>query len=225
MNEIAFRLASRIFDQRLIGNQYRSAFIEAMIEPHLAVAEWRYVGDGWSGWDFERTDGSRLELKQSAAQQTWSVNRNLRTRGVFDIAPRTGYFYDGGPKYEPHADDGSLLLSITSPEDASMAGINDNTTVTYRVDRKPAREARLVFRPTTRPCFAPQPVQFIKSLFGAETLTIRAAPYNESHVVADFNVSELEAAIKPLREACRCSAHNLIGAQSPHGPGCEAMRL
>jgi hypothetical protein len=35
MNEIALRLASRIFDQRLIGNQYRSAFIEAMIEPYL----------------------------------------------------------------------------------------------------------------------------------------------------------------------------------------------
>jgi hypothetical protein len=33
----------------------------------------------------------RLELKQSAAHQTWSDARNLRTRGVFDIAGRTGF--------------------------------------------------------------------------------------------------------------------------------------
>ena len=70
MNEIALRLASRLFDQPLIANQYRSAFIEAMIEPYLAPHGWRYVGDGWSGWNFEHQDGGRLELKQSAAQQT-----------------------------------------------------------------------------------------------------------------------------------------------------------
>ena len=32
MNEIALRLASKIFDQRVIENSYRSAFIEAMID-------------------------------------------------------------------------------------------------------------------------------------------------------------------------------------------------
>jgi hypothetical protein len=101
MNEIALRLASKIFDQPLIGNQYRSAFIEAMIEPYLAPHGWSYVGDGWSGWDFERTDGSRLEVKQSAAKQTWSAPRNIQTRGAFDIAARTGYFYEGGSKYAP----------------------------------------------------------------------------------------------------------------------------
>jgi len=96
MNEIALRLASRIFDQPLIGNQYRSAFIEAMIEPYLAPFGWSYTGDNWSGWDFERSDGSRLEVKQSAAKQTWSAPRNLQTRGAFDIAARTGYFDDTG---------------------------------------------------------------------------------------------------------------------------------
>ena len=40
-------------------------------------------------------EGSRLEIKQSAAQQTWSGARQLVTRGAFDIAPRTGYYYEG----------------------------------------------------------------------------------------------------------------------------------
>jgi hypothetical protein len=105
MNEIARRLAARLFDKPLIENQYRSAFIEAMIEPTLESLGWRYVGDGWSGWDFEREGGKRpqdrLEVKQSAAQQTWSEGRDLRTKGAFDIAPRTGYFYEGGAKYAP----------------------------------------------------------------------------------------------------------------------------
>ena len=103
MNEIALRLARRIFDQRLIGNQYRSAFVEAMIEPHIEPYGWRYAGDAWGGFDFQRRDGSRLEFKQSAAERPWSRARQLRTRGAFDIAPRTGYFHKGGTKYEPTA--------------------------------------------------------------------------------------------------------------------------
>lgn len=102
MNEIALRLASRIFDQPLIENRFRSAFIEAMIEPYLAPHGWRYTGDGWGGYDFQHTDGSRLEVKQSAAHQTWSEPRNLKTRGGFDIAPRTaGYFSEHGSKFTP----------------------------------------------------------------------------------------------------------------------------
>jgi hypothetical protein len=101
MNAVALRLAARIFDQPLIQNQYRSAFVEAMIEePYLASSGWRYTGDGWSGWDFERSDGARLEVKQSAARQTWTEARQQQpTRGIFDIASRTGYFYEGGAKY------------------------------------------------------------------------------------------------------------------------------
>ena len=101
MNEIARRLAEKLFDQPLIENQFRSAYIEAMIGPCLEPDGWRYVGDGWSGWDFERGERpeDRLEVKQSAAHQTWSDARNIQTRGAFDIRPRKGYFYEGGTKY------------------------------------------------------------------------------------------------------------------------------
>jgi len=58
--------------------------------------------DGWSGWDFERIrDKSRLEVKQSAARQAWSVPRNLRTRGTFDIAARTGISSKAAPSMNP----------------------------------------------------------------------------------------------------------------------------
>jgi hypothetical protein len=103
MNEIARRLAALLFDQPLIQNQFRSAFIEAMIEPHLARDGWLYCGANWSGWDFEHKLGTRLELKQSAAWQTWDPFKQAASGlppkpgpGIFDIAPRTGWFDAAG---------------------------------------------------------------------------------------------------------------------------------
>jgi hypothetical protein len=58
------------------------------IEPQLEPHGWHYVGNDWSGWDFEHKNGSRLEVKQSAAKQRWCEPRNLRRRGAFDIAHR-----------------------------------------------------------------------------------------------------------------------------------------
>jgi hypothetical protein len=103
MNETALRLAALLFDQPLIQNQFRSAFIEAMIEPHLARRGWRYVGGNWSGWDFEHHCGAQLELKQSAAWQTWDPPKVAKSGlppkpgpGIFDIALRTGWFDEAG---------------------------------------------------------------------------------------------------------------------------------
>lgn len=105
-SEIALRLAKRLFDEPLIQNQYRSAFIEAMLEPYLTPNGWMYVGDNWSGWDFQHQSGTRLELKQSAAWQTWDsvkkVDNELAAKGgpgIFDVAPRTGWFDKTGAKW------------------------------------------------------------------------------------------------------------------------------
>jgi len=103
MNEIAERLAKRLFDGPVIENQYRSAFVEEMINPSLEAFGWKYAGGSWCGWDFERDDGARLEVKQSAAIQTWSNARKIKTRGAFDIASRTGYFSEEGAKWNPIA--------------------------------------------------------------------------------------------------------------------------
>lgn len=110
MNEIALRLAARLFDQRLIQNQYRSTFVEAMIEPYLARHGWRHVGDNWSGWDFEHEFGTRLEVKQSAAWQTWDPFKQAASglppkagNGGFDIASRTGWFDSAGAVWTKEA--------------------------------------------------------------------------------------------------------------------------
>src|SRR5437588_4103907 len=110
MNEIALRLAARLFDQPLIQNQYRSRFVEAMLEPYLACVGWRHVGDNWAGWDFQHdATRTRLEVKQSAAWQTWDPIKVERGRpmkpgpGIFDIAARTGWFDEAGAAWTPEA--------------------------------------------------------------------------------------------------------------------------
>lgn len=99
MNEVALRLAAKLFDRPLIQNQYRSAFIEAMLEPYLEPDGWRYAGGDWGGWDFERGE-EKLEVKQSAAHQTWKSADQPPFRGTFDIAARSGY-WEGGKKWVP----------------------------------------------------------------------------------------------------------------------------
>jgi hypothetical protein len=94
MDEIACKLASRLFDRRLIQNQFRSTYVEAMIEPILAPNGWQYTGDEWAGWDFARGD-DKLEVKQSAVHQTWSTDKPSAVS--FDIAERAGFYT--GPKW------------------------------------------------------------------------------------------------------------------------------
>lgn len=80
-----------MFSGPVMQNSLRSMYVEEQVGVLLG-SRWRSVGADWAGWDFESLDGVRLEVKQSAAKQSWSQSR--ASRGSFDIAPRTGR-YDG----------------------------------------------------------------------------------------------------------------------------------
>jgi len=79
------------FDRPLITNVYRSVIAEAMVDAALRPA-WTWCSADYAGWDFEHADGSRLEVKQSAARQSWDPPARGRKPAAFDIAPRTGYW-------------------------------------------------------------------------------------------------------------------------------------
>ena len=99
---VAQRLIDRVFNQRLIGNVERGAYVECMVD--LALSElhppWSLTGT-WESWDLVQEDtGARIEVKQSAARQTWSSATNpARHAPTFDIAPRSGYYIDGGSEW------------------------------------------------------------------------------------------------------------------------------
>lgn len=87
-------LLGRFYGQPLIANLYRGDYVEGLILFALEKG-WKAIG-GWGGWDLEREDGIRLEVKQSAALQSWhaAASAGKTSPARFDIAPRGGYYTD-----------------------------------------------------------------------------------------------------------------------------------
>jgi len=83
---------------------------------------------------------------------------------------------------------------------------------TYRIDKQPAKTKGFSFLADDAhkflmlggilPSLEDDPISFTKQLFGHERLLIRASPYDESAITAEFKISALAEAIKPLRQAC-----------------------
>ncbi|MBX3429357.1 MAG: hypothetical protein KF779_07235 [Hyphomonadaceae bacterium] len=99
-NDIATRLARRLFDRPLIQNSFRGAFVEELVSPLLAPFGWAHCGDDWGSWDFERTTGERLELKQSTAAQSWNESGKVRSP-EFSIAEKRGFWAGGAFTEQP----------------------------------------------------------------------------------------------------------------------------
>jgi hypothetical protein len=52
--------------------------------------DWRWCSEDYSSWDFDRADGMRLEVKQSAVKQSWATETAAPSIASFDIAHRKG---------------------------------------------------------------------------------------------------------------------------------------
>ena len=85
--EIVAKVCDAAFGKPLITNVLRAQIVEAMVAIALEP-EWHWCGADYAPCDFERSDGMRLEVKQSAARQTWITAKP--SKPIFDIAARTG---------------------------------------------------------------------------------------------------------------------------------------
>lgn len=90
VDEIRTKLCAAAFGSPLISNIYRGLVAEIIVGVAMG-SEWKMCSGDWRGWDFEHAMGWRLEVKQSAARQTWTGTRKA-TKPIFDIRTRTGYF-------------------------------------------------------------------------------------------------------------------------------------
>ncbi len=109
-------LIHSMFDVPIMGNLYRPDYVERMValglgeDFELTSSDWagwdiehKLNSRDWPAWDIEHTPEFRIEVKQSAAFQTWTDRSpdGKPGKGSFDIAPRTGYFpRSGGPFVE-----------------------------------------------------------------------------------------------------------------------------
>ncbi len=81
------------FGRPVINNVFRAIIAEAVVASSLPEG-WLWCSGDWAPCDFKHNDGTRLEVKQSAARQSWHTEGDAPSKGVFDIASRKG-FYDG----------------------------------------------------------------------------------------------------------------------------------
>ena len=83
------------YDTPVINNIYRADYVECLVAFTLGTDWWLTWTHGWdwAPWDCQHTSGTRLEVKQAAARQSWDREASARRRApCFDIAPRIGYW-------------------------------------------------------------------------------------------------------------------------------------
>lgn len=89
--DIERKVAEAVFGKKLITNVLRGHVAEAIVAAALEPT-WTWCSADYASCDFERSDGLRLEVKQSASLQTWSTEPPKRITASFDVAERTGYW-------------------------------------------------------------------------------------------------------------------------------------
>lgn len=86
------RVASdRTFNVPLVMNVYRSVIVEAIVS--IALPDWEWCSADYASYDFRHSDGTRLEVKQTALRQSW-LSKNPSPPS-WDIKPRTGEWKHG----------------------------------------------------------------------------------------------------------------------------------
>jgi len=83
----------------------------------------------------------------------------------------------------------------------SFIGTN-RISVTTRVDKEKAKKERWGASSDHNAIFARNNISFIKNMLNKDKLLIQLTPYGANTVMAEFDISGIENAIKPLRKAC-----------------------
>ncbi len=112
--DVVIRACRSVFGKPLVVNSFRALLVEAMIAEALSPI-WAWTGEDWAGWDFQDKDRVRLEVKQSAARQTWTKDPSKPSRCSFDIAARTGHWVDGDRWTSSHSRNAEIYIFAHHP--------------------------------------------------------------------------------------------------------------
>lgn len=91
-DDVVARVTSHLFGSPIIQNDVRGAVVEAIVAAALEP-DWELCSEGWSGWDLQNPDRLRIQVRNSAALQSWGGEPKPQS---FSIAPSKGYFLPDG---------------------------------------------------------------------------------------------------------------------------------
>jgi len=87
-----------------------------------------------------------------------------------------------------------------------MSDTSGNGKVTFRIDKDAPFSQNLSVSGNNKALGhwnGSASIQFIKKLFGGNTLIVQATPHSESPILVTFDISGLESQLEPLRKACK----------------------
>lgn len=95
IDDVITEASAAILGKPIVENIFRGTLVEAIVALALQQAGWKRT-DSWAGWDLEHDDRMRLEVKQTAARQTWDATRTIDRKPKFEIRHRTGHYDSTG---------------------------------------------------------------------------------------------------------------------------------
>lgn len=95
------RLVERLYGHRLVRNVLRGELVEQIVLDSLG-AGW-IAAEDYGSWDIAHHSGFRIQVKQSAALQTWHSELSGPSRPRFMIDERLGYSQQKLAVDEPRA--------------------------------------------------------------------------------------------------------------------------
>jgi len=113
-DQLEHRILNTLVGRPLVTNAFRGLLVEAILAQVLEP-DWRWCSEDWSSHDFENNAGVRLEVKQSAALQSWNTEASTPSYGRFDIAPRK-VRWDGSTRIAETGRCASIYVFAWHPE-------------------------------------------------------------------------------------------------------------
>ncbi len=140
-DQIFSQIVRDLFDQPIISNLFRPHYVERLVAFALGDG-FQLVSADWAGWDIESAKGVRIEVKQSAAWQTWSdaTGAARPSPGNFDIAPRTGHWGERGTRWVDHAGRQAQIYIFAWHPVADAARVDHRDPGQWRFYAVPASE-------------------------------------------------------------------------------------
>ena len=92
---VVARLTRRLFGSPLLRNSIRGELVEEMVAMALEP-EWELCAGDWAACDLRQPrSGLRIQVKQSAARQSWHRSETVPGNPRFSIAEKTGRWEEG----------------------------------------------------------------------------------------------------------------------------------
>ncbi len=104
------RLTQRCFGQPIIRNDLRGELVEEIVAMALEP-DWVLCGGDWAAFDLKQVDGQlRMQVKQSAALQSWHRADARSPRPCFSINEKTGRWEDGDRWVEERSRNADIFI-------------------------------------------------------------------------------------------------------------------